>query len=470
MHSTCIWGACRRCSTLRSAPGSAALLSCVARCCWSRCARRRRRNAGSPNFPSVLDVRVSTTPQRARLILDLSGKTEFALVSLDRPGPDRGRREGHRPQDRGRSAAGCGHGHCRELHARDGRAGQGAGDPHPGAAGAGPAGLCARRRSPTSRRGLWSISSSIRPRDLPSARRTTLRRRWRRTRPGHRRPCRARRRCREPEVLAVTRPLVVIDPGHGGIDNGATAPNGVHEKDIVLAYRAGAAGAARRVRPVRRGADARGRQLPEARGARGAGAREQGRPLHLDPRRHASSRPKSAAPASIPATRTRPTSSTRCWRTTRTASTRRRLRGAGHAADGRRHPRRPDAPARCGKQSFVAAQAIVQQLEPSVALRRFPVRQADFFVLQAPDVPSVLIELGFLSNAADIVNLQQRRLARPRWSTRWPRASTPISTAIEAARSRQRSDREHAHTWHHDGVCIHISALLWYDCTAESGA
>ena len=40
----------------------------------------------------------------------------------------------------------------------------------------------------------------------------------------------------EPEVLAVTRPLVVIDPGHGGIDNGASAPNGVHEKDIVLAY------------------------------------------------------------------------------------------------------------------------------------------------------------------------------------------------------------------------------------------
>ncbi len=32
-------------------------------------------------------------------------------------------------------------------------------------------------------------------------------------------------------------------------------------------------------------------------------------------------------------------------------------------------------------------------------------RQADFFVLQAPDVPSVLIELGFLSNAEDIANL-----------------------------------------------------------------
>jgi N-acetylmuramoyl-L-alanine amidase len=42
-----------------------------------------------------------------------------------------------------------------------------------------------------------------------------------------------------------------------------------------------------------------------------------------------------------------------------------------------------------------------------VQLRRFPVRQADFFVLQAPDVPSILIELGFLSNATDIANLTE---------------------------------------------------------------
>jgi N-acetylmuramoyl-L-alanine amidase len=58
------------------------------------------------------------------------------------------------------------------------------------------------------------------------------------------------------------------------------------------------------------------------------------------------------------------------------------------------------------KQSFVAAQAIVGQLEPSVQLRRFPVRQADFFVLQSPEVPSILLELGFLSNPTDIANLQ----------------------------------------------------------------
>ena len=29
-------------------------------------------------------------------------------------------------------------------------------------------------------------------------------------------------------------PTVVIDPGHGGVDPGATGPSGVYEKDIVL--------------------------------------------------------------------------------------------------------------------------------------------------------------------------------------------------------------------------------------------
>ncbi|WP_127143455.1 N-acetylmuramoyl-L-alanine amidase [Pelagibacterium montanilacus] len=57
------------------------------------------------------------------------------------------------------------------------------------------------------------------------------------------------------------------------------------------------------------------------------------------------------------------------------------------------------------RQSYIAARAMVDQLEPSIQLRRFPLRQADFVVLRAPDIPSVLVELGFLSNRDDSENL-----------------------------------------------------------------
>ncbi|MGJ8529265.1 N-acetylmuramoyl-L-alanine amidase [Maritalea sp.] len=59
------------------------------------------------------------------------------------------------------------------------------------------------------------------------------------------------------------------------------------------------------------------------------------------------------------------------------------------------------------RQSFVAARQIVGQMNTSMPMRPHPLRQADFFVLQAPEVPSVLIELGFLSNSKDLANLSQ---------------------------------------------------------------
>ncbi len=38
-----------------------------------------------PPLPNVIDVRVSDTTERARLIIDLAAKTEFAFVSLEEP-------------------------------------------------------------------------------------------------------------------------------------------------------------------------------------------------------------------------------------------------------------------------------------------------------------------------------------------------------------------------------------------------
>jgi N-acetylmuramoyl-L-alanine amidase len=71
------------------------------------------------------------------------------------------------------------------------------------------------------------------------------------------------------------------------------------------------------------------------------------------------------------------------------------------------------------KQSYMAAKAIVAALQPSVEVRPFPIRQADFFVLQAPDVPSMLIELGFMSNSKDMHNLTD-----PSWEDKVAAAMT----------------------------------------------
>ena len=55
------------------------------------------------------------------------------------------------------------------------------------------------------------------------------------------------------------------------------------------------------------------------------------------------------------------------------------------------------------------AQTVIPKLGEVAPLVRNTHRSAGFFVLLAPDVPAVLIETGFLSNAAD-----ERRLADAR--------------------------------------------------------
>jgi N-acetylmuramoyl-L-alanine amidase len=58
--------------------------------------------------------------------------------------------------------------------------------------------------------------------------------------------------------------------------------------------------------------------------------------------------------------------------------------------------------------SIVLARAIVDELGHSVRLLNKPHRSAGFAVLTAPDIPSVLVELGCLSNPEE-----ERLLQRP---------------------------------------------------------
>lgn len=60
------------------------------------------------------------------------------------------------------------------------------------------------------------------------------------------------------------------------------------------------------------------------------------------------------------------------------------------------------------------AESLVSELRDDVGvLKTRPHRSADFRVLKAPDMPSVLLELGFLSNAKDRANM-----TNPEWRTK----------------------------------------------------
>lgn len=209
------------------------------------------------------------------------------------------------------------------------------------------------------------------------------------------------------ELPIDSRPLVVIDPGHGGIDSGAETAQGVKEKDIVLAF-------SLRLQEL----------LVESGRFDVALTREDDTYLRLEERVDLARANKADLFISIHADSfqqpeirgasvyTRDENATDVLDKVLADNENKSDVIAGFAMPTTMAPEVVDILLDLMRremrvQSYMAAQSIVHQLEPSVQLRRFPVRQADFFVLQAPDVPSVLVELGFLSNASDTANLMQ---------------------------------------------------------------
>ena len=86
------------------------------------------------------------------------------------------------------------------------------------------------------------------------------------------------------------------------------------------------------------------------------------------------------------------------------------------------------------------ARSLVGELSPTVELINNPHRSAGFKVLKAPDVPSVLVELGYLSNAKD-----EEQLRNPDWRDK---AADRIATAIAlfAGGQDRRQAADHAGT------------------------
>jgi len=70
------------------------------------------------------------------------------------------------------------------------------------------------------------------------------------------------------------------------------------------------------------------------------------------------------------------------------------------------------------------ARVLVTGLRPKLKLNKTPRRRADFRVLRSPDVPSVLLELGYMSNRDD-----EKLLLSEKWQEK---AAAAVARAVEA--------------------------------------
>lgn len=207
------------------------------------------------------------------------------------------------------------------------------------------------------------------------------------------------------------KPVVILDPGHGGIDPGTASGNGVTEKEVVLAF----------AKTLRQKLEAKGdyQVYLTREGDTFLALRErvefaQSKGANLFVSIHADSFPKHANEAS--------------GATVYTLSERasddeaKELAAKENFSDaiaGVELPTDRDevvanilidlAQRETQNRSIVFARSVVGEMS-AAELHRKSLKSAGFRVLKSPDVPSVLLELGFLSNPDD-----EKRLTSETW-------------------------------------------------------
>jgi N-acetylmuramoyl-L-alanine amidase len=216
----------------------------------------------------------------------------------------------------------------------------------------------------------------------------------------------AKSAAREPAPPPSTdpRPMIVVDPGHGGPDTGAKAPGGEHEeKAIVLEFatllrdqleKSG------KYRIAMTRTDDTFIPLDE----RVRFARQRGAQLFISI--HADWLPRGEGDAQGATVYT--------LSDTASDATAARLAEAENRADavgGVDLSREPSdvadilfdlAMRETKNYSQQFARTLVGEMKQSVRLHQHPLKSAGFKVLKSPDVPSVLVELGYVSNKADL--------------------------------------------------------------------
>ncbi|MEM7567232.1 MAG: N-acetylmuramoyl-L-alanine amidase, partial [Pseudomonadota bacterium] len=193
---------------------------------------------------------------------------------------------------------------------------------------------------------------------------------------------------------------VVIDPGHGGIDSGATSRSGDLEKNVVLEFSRTLRDKLAenpRFRPVLTRDDDRFIPLAE----RVAFARDNGARLFISV--HADAVKESYVRGATVYTLSERASDARAAALASKENRVDMLAGLTMQDDDTEVADILIDLARRETKNFsiLAARTLIDNLRGATRLNKNPIRSAGFKVLRAPDVPSVLLELGYLSNEDD---------------------------------------------------------------------
>jgi len=230
----------------------------------------------------------------------------------------------------------------------------------------------------------------------------------------------------KPEQQAATpagKPVVVIDPGHGGVDVGAAGAHGEQEKAIVFEF----------ARALQAKIEAGGRlhaimtrteDIFVALDDRVRFAKQNNAALFLSI--HADTLGEASVHGATIYTGSAKASDSEAQRIAEKENLADQAAGLEHKEDAeevgdilfdltRRETR---------AYSKRFAEALVSTWKDAGSLNKNPSRSAGFVVLKAHDIPSALLELGYLSSEKDLSNLTS-----PQWRDQ---AATATATAIEA--------------------------------------
>jgi N-acetylmuramoyl-L-alanine amidase len=202
------------------------------------------------------------------------------------------------------------------------------------------------------------------------------------------------------------RPLIVIDPGHGGIDSGTHGPNGEAEKDVVLNF-AKELGEKLEAGGKYRVAMTRSDDTYIALNERVRFARSRNASLFVSIHADALPRRQGQADGATVYTLSEKASDAEAARLAEDENRADVIAGVDLSSE-------PDdvanilvdlAQRETKTFSLQFARAAVNELKHTARLHKSPLKSAGFVVLRAPDVPSVLVELGYMSDKGDLSHL-----------------------------------------------------------------